>query len=90
IARSLRGQARHESGTSEQARSAKSAAIKDLRGQLERTKNAGYIPVEDGYSNGSKVVPIVLNLPAKGSQPHRDMVAYQAALAQAGVIDYSD
>ncbi|WP_164124449.1 hypothetical protein, partial [Stenotrophomonas maltophilia] len=56
IARSLRGQARHESGTSEQARSAKSAAIKDLRGQLERTKNAGYIPVEDGYSNGSKVV----------------------------------
>lgn len=90
LATALRGYARHESGTAPNAAKLRTDAIKELRREIDRVKNLGLVAVPEGYFDGRTVQPIVMNLPARGSKPHLDMISYQRALLTAGVLDYND
>ncbi|MBY0362971.1 MAG: ATP-dependent helicase [Phreatobacter sp.] len=90
LATALRGYSRHETGAAANSQKLKEDSINDLRREIDRVKNLGLVAVPEGYWDGRTSHPIVMNLPARGSKAHLDMVAYQRAMQQAGVIDYND
>mgnify|MGYP001627187248 CR=1 FL=1 len=66
-------------------------ALKSLIDLVDRIKNMGWLPIEEGYRDATDAItPIVPGLPVKGSTNHAMAVAYQDALYASGNLDYND
>jgi DNA helicase-2/ATP-dependent DNA helicase PcrA len=69
----------------------KSRSKDNLRSNIDRTKNAGYIPVQSGYASlDDEMVEVVNELPNPGSLTQSQMVRYQESLERQKILDYDD